>query len=67
MKGVDDYIKTMSPGRVMMTMWSLPTRLPSGLLVYSGLRYMQRRDREREERVAKTGPSMHLQNVALIS
>lgn len=39
---VDDYINTISPGRVMMTTCCLPYRLPSGLLVYSGLRYTQR-------------------------
>lgn len=43
MKGVDDYINTvLSPGRAMMTICCLPTRPPSGLLVYAGLRYTQR-------------------------
>lgn len=42
MKGVGDYINTISRGRVMMTMCSLPASPPSGLLVCAGLRYSQK-------------------------
>lgn len=47
-KSMDEYTDTISPGRVMMTMCCSPTRLPSSLLVYAGLRYVQR-DRDKRE------------------
>lgn len=40
---------------VVMTMWSSPTELPSGVLVYAGLRYTQRTAQETRETQRQEG------------
>lgn len=60
MNGMNDHTNTVSPGRVLMTMCCLPTRLPSSLLVCAGLRYMRKETAERRRESSEPGDGLSM-------